>query len=350
MRADRLYLPWVRRHGLQVGWFDEWAPALDHALADLPDSKECSREFFAALMRNPSRARKCTALVTEADRPVAVIGLRRTGIMTWDLIGGGGVAPRFLAYHADGSFFPALSTLGLNVHVGTQPEQPPAQWVRRMVPHEVFQIPLTSNFMSYWKESGHLNTVMQARKRTRDLTVEIDGAGAAEWTVRRWADHWRTGETRSQEDLVLAAAHYGKAGRMHTIRLLDGREPIAGSTFLVENDGLLLITTYVRPDYRQRKAGTRAIDATFEWATGAGFKHIDMGVGHEYKRRWAPASGTRWSCDVRPWHLHATAAVVRGSVNVGRATIKATRKALGSGGPASFALGVGGSVCMQCAS
>jgi hypothetical protein len=327
-RIARLRWPWVRRHGLTVRWFDRWSAALDNALADLPESSECSHEMLVALMGHPSRARKCAALVTKRERPVAIIGLRNTGLGRWDIIGGGGVFPRFLAHAVDGYFFPALSALGLNIHVTTQAQRPPDEWVRRLVAHPVFRIDLTSDFEAYWKESGQLRTVQMARKRTRDFAVELDGPGASEWTIRGWAGAWGGRETASADDLVIAADHYSRAGRFHTIRLLDGREPVAGHTWFVDGDALLLITTFTKPEYRQHQAGTRNLDAVFAWAAQAGFSQIDLGVGHEYKRRWAPESGTRWSFDVRPWHIHATAAIVRQGVTAGHAIVGTARKAL----------------------
>jgi GNAT superfamily N-acetyltransferase len=328
-RIERLPLPLIRRHGLSVRWFDTWSPVLDSALATLPESQECPHEMLVALMRNPSRARKCAALVVRGDRPVAIIALRKTGALRWDVIGGGGVAPRFLAHALDGQLFAALSALGVSVHIATQTQQPPARWVRRVVAHPVFRIDLTSDFEAYWKESGQLRTVQMARKRARGLVFELDGPGAAEWTIRGWADHWRGRQTVSEDDLVLASTHYETRGRFHTIRLLDGREPVAGHTWFVDAGGLLLISTFTRPEYRKQQAGTRNLDAAFDWAAKAGYGHMDLGVGHDYKRRWAPAKGVRWSYDIRPWYLHASAAVLRRGMGVGRRTIGAAREALG---------------------
>ena len=331
---ERFNWPWVPKHGLTVRWFDEWSPVLEKGLRELPESTECPRSMLAALMKNPSRARKCAALVTEGDRPVAVIVLRRIGAMRWDTVGGGGVAPRFVAHALDGYLFPALSALGVNVHVPTQPQQPPGRWVQGMVAHPVFQIPLTSDFRSHWKATGHLNTVRRARKRTQGMIVELDGPGAPEWVIRGWAGYWRTRATASEDDLVLASQHYKEMGRFHTIRLLDGREPVSGSTWLVLNEGVLLVSTFTQPEYRWHGAGTRSLETVFEWAADAGFKHLDMGVGHDYKSRWAPANGTRWSYDVRPWHLQATASLVRWGANVRRSTLTAVRQAIGIRHPA----------------
>ena len=331
---DRIeHLPWpgVHRHGLKIRWFDEWTAVLSKALEQLPKSTECPDELFVAIMRNPSRARKWIALVTEGDRPVALIGLRSTGLAHWDTIGGGGVSPRFIAHAVDGYLFPALSALGVNVHVSTQTEPPPEHWVRRVAAHPVFRIALASDFEAYWRESGQWSGVREARKRTKGLVTEIDGPGAAEWTIRNWAAHWHDSETASEDDLVVAAAYYGRIGRFHTVRLLDGVEPVSGHNFFVEGNGLLFVTTFTRPEYRQQRAGVRAQDVAVEWAARTGFQHMDLGVGHEYKRRWAPASDTRWSFDVRPWHLHASAAVVRRGLRLGRATVSAARKALGIG-------------------
>ncbi len=310
-RAERAPWPWVRRGGLRVRWFDGWSLILERALGELPESSECSHELFEALVRNRSRVRKCVALVSEADRPVAVVGLRRIGPLRWDVIGGGGVAPRFVAYAANPDLFRALSALGVNVHVTTQPEAPPRNWVKSVQEHPVYRIGLDSDFEGYWRQSGQLKYLKKSRRRTEALTIEIDARPAAEWIIRSWATHWRSPETSSWEDLIVSAEHYRKADRFHTIRLLDGGEPVAGSSFLVENGGLLYVTTYTRPEYRQLGAGTRVLDFAFAWAADFGFKHMDVGVGHEYKKRWAPESAMRWSYDIRPWHVDVAAALVQ---------------------------------------
>jgi hypothetical protein len=118
-RLERLPWPWVPKYGLKIHWFDEWTPVLEQALEQLPESTECSHEMLISLMRHPSRTRKCAALVTEGRRPVALIGLRAAGLARWDVIGGGGVLPRFIAHAMDGYLFPALSALGISVHVPT---------------------------------------------------------------------------------------------------------------------------------------------------------------------------------------------------------------------------------------
>jgi hypothetical protein len=328
-KIERLPWPWMKRHGLTVRWFEKWDPVLDRALAEFPESPECTHEMLVALVQNQSRAPKCVALVARSGRPVAIIALRKTGALRWDTIGGGGVLPRFVAHALEGQLFSALSALGVNVHVTTQTQEPPARCAKQVIGHPVFRIDLASDFEAYWKQSGQLRTVQMARNRTHGFAVEVDGPCAAEWTIGSWATHWGGRETASADDLVLAAAQYAKKGRFHTIRLLDGGEPVAGHTWFVDGDALLLITTFTKPEYHPRQAGTRNLDAVFEWAARAGFRQIDLGVGHEYKRRWAPASGTRWSFDVRPWHLHALAGVARWSATLGHMTTNAARKTLG---------------------
>jgi GNAT superfamily N-acetyltransferase len=221
------------------------------------------------------------------------------------------VAPRFVAYAAEADLFPALSALGVNVHVTTQPQPPPRNWVKSLVEHPVHRIRLDSDFEGYWRQSGQLKKLKQARRRTQALTVEIDARPAAEWIIRGWADYWRTPDTSSWEDLIVASEHYRKEDRFHTIRLLDGGEPVSGSSFLVENGGLLFVTTYTKPEYRRISAGARVLDIAFAWAADSGFKHMDVGVGHAYKRGWAPESAMRWSYDIRPWHVDVAAALAR---------------------------------------
>jgi GNAT superfamily N-acetyltransferase len=333
-RIQRLPWPGVRRHGLTVRWFERWTAVLDHALDQLPESTDCPHELFAALMRNPTRARKCAALVSSAGRPVAVIGLRKSGAFDWDVVGGGGVAASFIAAHVNGYLYPALSALGVNIRVEPQAEKPPESWVQRVAAYPVFRGALKGDFEAYWREAGHHKTVRQARTRTRAFHREVDGPGAAEWTIRSWAGHWVNRETASEDDCVLAAAYYARAGRFHTIRLMDGAVPVSGHTFLVEGDALVAHKTYTRPEYRQFNAGTRTLDMAFDWAGKAGFRYIELGTVHDYKRRWAPESGTRWSFAIRPWHMHAAAGLARRTVTAGHAIANAARRAVRMSPPA----------------
>jgi hypothetical protein len=70
-------------NALHVRWFKTWQPALDDALAALPPDGEYPRELFRLLCETRGLLPKRFALVTERDRPVAVVGLRKLGRGSW---------------------------------------------------------------------------------------------------------------------------------------------------------------------------------------------------------------------------------------------------------------------------
>jgi ribosomal protein S18 acetylase RimI-like enzyme len=105
--------------GLHVAWFDSWDHVLDNALRELPEMESCPHELFRLTMQSPSSMWKRTALVTEGDRAVAVVGLRQEGkhwVPAMQDIVPGAIAPA-----REGSLSRSLRALGVDVRVGDRP-------------------------------------------------------------------------------------------------------------------------------------------------------------------------------------------------------------------------------------
>ena len=181
---------------------------------------------------------------------------------------------------------------------------------------ERYQIDCRADVTSYWKQSGQLNTVRQARRRCKNLILKIDPEGGAEWTIRNWEQKWR-GDSKTQEtsleDRVAAAKFLERSGRHTTLMLYDADTPIAGNTHVVHKDCVVDQVKYRSPEHDYYGAGTYLVDAMFQWATRSGYGEVDMGTGHEYKKRWAPATGdyTYWFSVSPPERFRAIGRFVR---------------------------------------
>ena len=102
--------------GLHVAWFDGWCTVLDNALRELPEMENCPHELFRSTMQSPSSTRKRTALVTEGDGAVAVVGLRQEG-KHW-VPAMQGIVPGAIAPAREGYLFRALRALRVDVRIG----------------------------------------------------------------------------------------------------------------------------------------------------------------------------------------------------------------------------------------
>jgi hypothetical protein len=58
--------------------------------------------------------------------------------------------------------------------------------------------------------------------------------------------------------------------------------------------------------------GNWLIYLAFCWARDKGFRSIDIGGGHDYKRKFAPPTGKRHELTISPRWRYATEQVVRG--------------------------------------
>ncbi|HEY6203805.1 MAG TPA: GNAT family N-acetyltransferase [Candidatus Limnocylindria bacterium] len=315
---ERLSIPWADRHGLSLRWFDRWESVLDDALAHLPQSEQCPHELLRQLMNNPTQAAKRTALITEQDRPVAVLGLRRRK-MFWEPVWGGGVCERFQMAALPGYLLPALARTASNIWVFSRDRPASSESLRSLKALPRFGIALTDGYEQHWKTSSHWNTVKSARRRTVGFGFDIDPPGAAEWTITNWARKWSAHEAES--DILVAARYYQSVGRYHSFVLRDGGARVAGATYIVIGSELLAQWNFFDNAYRRNGVQTRLDELVFAWASEAGLSTMDLGASYEddsYKRHWAPNVGQSWLYNIAPLHLHVV-----------RTGLKTVRRAIG---------------------
>ncbi len=252
--------------------------------------------------------------MTDHGAPVAVIALRRHK-HHWEPATAG-VAPRAVAPAQPGRIAEALAALGLNIRMeGWAGPLPPTVPVHDVAKLTVFRIATSTDFEAYWRATGHWAVVKPARRQSRAFEFAVDAPDAIEWILGRWEERWRDDparETSRINDMLLASHFYAGRGQMRSFLLLDGDRPVAGNTFFVHNDEMILQCVARDPDYARAGVGTRCMDLTFQWAAEHGPAMINLGGGHEYKAGWAPADGTRAAFSIRPAHLSAAANVLHG--------------------------------------
>jgi GNAT superfamily N-acetyltransferase len=168
----------------------------------------------------------------------------------------------------------------------------------------VHRIQPTVDIEAYWRERGNLRNVRTARKRCAQLQHSINWPGAARWVISRWSRTWGVEADGTSEDRIAVAEYLENQGLHHTFLLSEGDKMVAGSTMLTHQDSLVASVIYRDPAYDSLGTGTRLIDWNFSYARENGFTWIDLGGGHDYKRKWAPADGYRWDIVVAPAPHH----------------------------------------------
>jgi GNAT superfamily N-acetyltransferase len=240
-----------------------------------------------------------------------------------------GVVPRTIGPGRAEDAIDALAALGVDLRVKYWARRPAHPLVHAALPHDVYRIRTDEDFERYWRSSGHLNTIKNVRRHTKDFDFVVDEPGAARWIIVNWAARWQGDpeeETVVADDLVLAAEHLESLGQHHSFLLRSQGAPIAGYTFMVEGNDLVFSRTHFDPDYARLGVGTRTLDLVFQWAAVSGYDRIDLGGGHGYKERWAPRDGERWDFTVAPAYRYAMKGAFRGGIRTLKRVSTAPRR------------------------
>jgi len=311
----------IARSGrLKVEWFEPWADVVDQALAGLAESENCPHALLAQLMNGPTRTRKRTAVVTEKGDPIAVIGLRSRKHF-WEPVFSASVCPRAKMPARDGMLFPAFAALDVDIWMGGWEDSPtpPLPDVRSAFSLPMYKVDCRVGPDAHWRRSGNARAIEIGRSRTKGFTLEVNGTEATEWVIGNWDRQWRSHpsqETTCVEDQLIAAHYFQPRGLLHSFRLLDGTNPVAGYIGTVYRNELVLVCGFRAPAFERRSVGVRLFDLVVAWATDAGFSKVDIGGGHAYKAKWAPEDGQRWYFNVCPTRVYLAKSAVRGARGV----------------------------------
>jgi hypothetical protein len=310
----------VRRPPLAVRWLDPSSTEIHEALNTIPRPPLCPSALYETLLEPRAGDTKRTALVTAGDEPVMVVGLRPHGGGYWQPVTNW-ILPGVVAPSVPGAELDALSALKLPLTVGWWRMGDIAQHasIRSIVETPVHRI-APEDRHGFWKSSRGWESIRRARRKCDHLSVELDGPGMAEWVIRNWEAHWRqTDDPDPAVDDRVRCAEFLEARGLHlTITLKDGPTPVAGCTWFVDGSTLVASLLYRDPSTGSLPTGVRLIDLSFELAEERGFEQIDLGGGQDYKRQWAPESGSRAELVIEPALTHAmrrARRLVRGTVD-----------------------------------
>lgn len=289
---------------LKTAWFDAWSGELDAALAALPAMESCPHDLYRALLTATGPNPKRIALVTEADTPVALIGVRQLSRFRWEPVLQW-LTPGALAPSRPGQLIDAFAALNLEIPIGwwRMPPVPVHPAIRALEETPVYRLKLDEDPEVYWRATARLRSVKNVRNRCKALETRINDPGAAEWTIRGWRKKWG-GDDPSLEDRIIVAKHLEAADKHFTLSIHDNGEIVAAMTNIAHQGDLVAGVNFVEPERVHQSAGAHVIDLTFQFARERGFAAVDMGSGHDYKLSWAPIDGMRQRFTISPAHLH----------------------------------------------
>jgi Acetyltransferase (GNAT) domain len=298
------------RKDIRAYWWSSWNGELDAALRTLPESPACPPELYRLLIANPSSALKRIALVVRGSEPIGIASIRqRNGDwvpVTHYLL------PGFVFPHRHGHLDAVLAALGVNLAIGwwRMDAPPPAiAGMRDLERIPTFVAPLQEDWERHWSKNLR-KAVRRARKKCEAFALHVNAPGAAEWTLRTSEARWRVeggNEDPALADRIVAARYLEHAGRHFTLTLLDGDRPVAGNTLLQHGSTVVNQCTCRLREYDANDVGNALLDLTLRWSADQGFRALDLGGDYaDYKSRWAPESGAKYSfhvCPAAPYYL-----------------------------------------------
>ena len=86
---------------------------------------------------------------------------------------------------------------------------------------------------------------------------------------------------------------------LFSLTLCDAGRPVAGQTCLIHRGEMVGQNLY-REDDKNSGIGNRLVHLTFCWAKEKGLSAIDIGGGHDYKRKFAPQRAERYEFTIAP--------------------------------------------------
>lgn len=287
--------------------FHRWCTELDEALTQLPDPPGWARTLYPALAQIAAKhARVRTYLSLDAQgQPEALVTLMGSPRGVWEPITQW-IVPGFVGIAKPGTLEPLLARMPVPSRiVWWRMGLPPPQlgYVRRVKSETTYAMDLASDYETHWRQGRFHQTVNRARRRCASFDFIVNAPGAAEYTIRGSAAQWSGEDPQSPfqtECRLLLASLAEPEGRHFTFSLMDGDKFVASSTVCLVEGDLVGLATMRDRDYQQFDAGTYLIDRIAQWGRDKGFKSLDLGGSHDYKKQWGPASGTKAKLYIYP--------------------------------------------------
>ncbi len=285
---------------LRVDWADSWGEAHDDVLTLLPEMPECSHNLFAQLARNRTIAAKRIAIVSRGKQPIAIVALRKH-VSAWQPVTEGCVP--WCLFPAEANVHAVvLARLGLNVEFLTKTD-PNVLKPNSYSSIAIHRANLQENFEAFWRANGWYKSIRLARNRTSSLHTRIDAPGHLEWVHDQWIKMWKGDpehQTLDAPDRTIAGRSLMGLGKFHVLTLEDAGEIVGGVTFYCDGDVLIPQVTSRLRNGGNESIGTRLFDEAFKWGASAGYRWMDLGGSHSYKKHWAPLDGHIYQASFRP--------------------------------------------------
>ncbi|HEX5160956.1 MAG TPA: GNAT family N-acetyltransferase [Steroidobacteraceae bacterium] len=308
--------------------FKQWCAELDEALAQLPDPPGWARTIYPTLAQIAAKhARVRTYLSVDAQgQPEALVTLMSGPRGVWEPITQW-IVPGFVGVAKPGTLEPLLARLPVPSRIvwwRMGPPPPQLGYVRRTKSETTYAMHLASDYETHWRQGRFHQTVNRARRRCANLNFIVNAPGAAEYTIRSAATQWTAEDPQSPyqtECRLLLASQLEPEGRHFTFSLMDVDKFVASSTACAVQEDLVGLATTRDRNYQQLDAGTCLIDRIAQWGREKGFKSLDLGGSHDYKKQWGPASGTKSKLYIYPPLSYATHRLTQSVADACRAGI-----------------------------
>lgn len=298
---------------VRIDWFDAWNATLDQALEALPTIPGCHHDLYRELTQ-PTNVQKCHALATENGQPTALISLRRRR-RYWEPVAYQSLSGVIAPASSQAALARALRALGVEVRIEAGLDKsvvdlnPRSYWTP-----DNYRVDLRGDYEARWSHN-HRNNVRRARKRCDEfMQCRVDDVGDLEWCCAQWERVWEGAdaeETVAAKDRLRFWRAFMKQQnadspiQFHTLHLLDGDRRTAGLVLMCQ-DGTALGQCIVRdPEYNRFWVGVRIMDASIQWAAGAGQRQFDLGSGQDYKQSWGEPVAGRYGAIFRPRAISA---------------------------------------------
>ncbi len=186
-----------------------------------------------------------------------------------------------------------MEALGLTLRVAlwrTAFGPPDGARIRDIVTTPTHRISCAEDFEAYWKSTDLWRHLRSARNKSKSLTLKENAPGASDWVISNWARKWGVPDGETQDRLI-TARFLEERGKHFSLTLCEGDRPVAGQTCLSHRGEMVGQAIYREDD--NSGVGNRLLHLTFCWAKEKGFSTIDIGGGHDYKRKFAPQIAER---------------------------------------------------------
>jgi Acetyltransferase (GNAT) domain len=288
---------------MSVRTFDRWCPALDEAVAGIPEDVDWPHELYRLLVETAAAEPLRIVMWTERDSPVGVIAFRPANRIVWEPVTQW-VVPGCIGIVQPGRIAELVERVPFRARIAWwRVDSPPPQrgYVRSVTRESTHGIPYPYDFEAYWRKTGILNKVRRARKRCEELELSINAPGAHEWVIRHAEEHWNLPQGTQLASRLAVASHLLAMGRYFSYTLNAGERIIAGTANIVHRNDIVGHVMYRDRDaeYDKHGIGNFLMDVLFRHAQEL-HKGVDLGGSYSYKHRWAPEAGEKAYLHVTP--------------------------------------------------